>query len=84
VIAAASYACLALAALCFGYRVLRGPTLSDRVIGVDGLLIVGVSAIALEAMRTGSGAFLPVAVVVTLVSFVSTGVMGRYIEGRGR
>ncbi len=83
-IAAASYACLAFAALGFGYRVLRGPTLSDRVIGVDGLLIVGVSAIALEAMRTGSGAFLPVAVVVTLVSFVSTGVVGRYIEGRGR
>ena len=44
---------LALAALGFGYRLLAGPTLTDRVLGVDGLLIVGMSAITLQAMRTG-------------------------------
>jgi multicomponent Na+:H+ antiporter subunit F len=68
----ASFVVLALAALGFGYRLLAGPSLADRVIGVDGLLVVGVSAIALRAMQTGEGAFLPVAVV------------ARFIEGQGR
>jgi multisubunit Na+/H+ antiporter MnhF subunit len=35
-------------------------------------------------MQTGEGAFLPAAVVVTLVGFVSTAVVARFIEGRGR
>jgi multisubunit Na+/H+ antiporter MnhF subunit len=73
-----------LAALGFGYRLLAGPSLTDRVIGIDGLLIVGITAIVLRAMETGEGAFLPVTLVVTLVGFVSTAVVARFIEGRGR
>lgn len=79
----ASFVVLALAALGFGYRLLAGPSLADRVIGIDGLLVVGVSAIALRAMQTGEGAFLPVAVVATLVGFVGTAVVARFIEGQG-
>ena len=33
-------------------------------------------------MDTGEGAFLPAAVVLALVSFISTSVVARYIEGR--
>ncbi len=80
----ASFVLVALAGLGFGYRLLVGPSRTDRVVGVDGLLIVGVSAITLRAMQTGEGTFLPVAVLVTLVGFVSTAVVARYIEGRGR
>lgn len=80
----AGYVLLTLAALGFGYRLLAGPSLTDRVVGLDGLLLVGVSAIVLRAMETDSGVFLPVALVVTLVSFVSTAVVARFIEGRGR
>jgi multisubunit Na+/H+ antiporter MnhF subunit len=79
----ASFVVLALASLGFGYRLLAGPSLADRVIGIDGLLVVGVSAIALRAMQTGDGAFLPVAVVATLVGFVGTAVVARFIEGQG-
>lgn len=80
----ASFVLIALAAVGFGYRLVTGPSLTDRVVGLDGLLVVGVSAIVLRAMQTGEGAFLPVAVLVTLVGFVSTAVVARYIEGRGR
>ena len=80
----ASYVLVGLAGLGFGYRLLAGPSLTDRVIGLDGLLVVGVTAIVLRAMATGEGAFLPVALVVTLVGFVSTAVVARFIEGRGR
>ena len=80
----ASFVLISLAALGFGYRLLAGSTLTDRVVGMDGLLVAGVSALTLRAMQTGEGAFLPVAVVVTLVGFVSTAVVARFIEGEGR
>ena len=79
-----SYVFATLAALGFGFRLLVGPSLTDRVVGIDGMLLTGVAAIVLRAMETGEGAFLPVALVVTLVSFVSTAVVARFIEGRGR
>lgn len=80
---AAAFGCLAAAAACFGWRLLRGPSLADRVIGLDGLLITGVSAIALRSMQTGTGPFLPVAVVITLVGFISTAMIARFIEDQG-
>lgn len=69
------------AALLFG-RLLRGPSLADRVIAVDGLVVTGISALVVDAVRTGDGSFLPVAVVFTLVGFVSTSVIARFIEGQ--
>ena len=79
---AVSYVVLSLAAALFGYRLLRGPSLSDHVIGVDGIIVTGMSIIIVNAMDTGRGAFLPAAVVLALVSFVSTSVIARFIEGR--
>ena len=79
----AIFVVLAAAGLGFAWRVARGPSLADRVIGLDGLLAAGVAALATDAVRTGRGAFLPVAVVVTLVGFVSTAVVARFIERRG-
>ena len=74
---------LTVAAGCFGYRLVRGPSLADRVIGLDGLLVVGASALAVNALRSGSGAFLVVIVVITLVGFVGTSIAARFIERRG-
>lgn len=78
-----TYATLAVAFLCFGYRLLRGPSLADRAIGLDGMLVVGVSTLLVTAMDTGRGAFLQVAVMLTLVGFISTAVIARFIEGQG-
>ncbi|HPU39037.1 MAG TPA: monovalent cation/H+ antiporter complex subunit F [Microthrixaceae bacterium] len=77
-----AFAALGIAALCFTYRLVAGPTLSDRVIGLDGLVIVGVSAVAIRAVITGNGSFLPVLVVVTMVGFVGTAASARFIEAR--
>ena len=57
--------------------------LADRVVGVDGIIVTGMSLIIVNAMDTGRGSFLPAAVVLALVSFVSTSVIARFIEGRG-
>lgn len=79
---AAIYAVLSVAGALFCYRTLRGPTLSDRVIGIDGAIVAGISAVIVNAMATGRGSFLPVAVVMALVSFISTSVIARFIEGQ--
>lgn len=70
-------------ALCL-LRVVRGPTLADRVLALDTLLIVGVVGVGVEAARTRSGAFLDVLLVVALVAFVGTTATARYIEQRRR
>jgi multisubunit Na+/H+ antiporter MnhF subunit len=43
---------------------------------------VGVSAIGVEAVRSGIGSYLPAALAVTLVGFLSTAVAARFIEER--
>lgn len=79
----ATYVVLALAFVCFAYRLLAGPTLADRVIAIDGMLLVGLSMIVVNAVDTGRGAFLQVAVMLTLVGFIGTAVVARFIEGQG-
>jgi multicomponent Na+:H+ antiporter subunit F len=78
----ATYVVLGLAATGFFFRLLRGPSLADRVIAIDGMMLVGISVIAVRAMQNGDGAFLPVLVVLTLIGFVSTSASARFIEGR--
>lgn len=79
----ATYACLGVALALFCWRLLRGPSLVDRVLGVDGMIVCGMCLLIVRAMDTGDGAFLPAAVVLSLVSFISTSVVARYVEGRG-
>jgi multicomponent Na+:H+ antiporter subunit F len=81
---AASYVVLLAAAALFLVRLLRGPSLADRVTGIDGMIVCGICLLIVRAMDTGQGAFLPAAVVLALVSFISTSVIARYIEGRQR
>jgi multicomponent Na+:H+ antiporter subunit F len=76
-----SFAVLVAAGALFGYRLLRGPTLADRVNALNGLLVVGSNAIAAHAIRTRQGAFLPVLVVAALVGFVGTAMVARFVEG---
>ena len=75
---------LAVAAVAFGYRLAAGPSLADRVIGLNGLVIIGMAGIAAHATHTGTGAFLPTLVTIALVGPISNGMIARFLEGRGR
>jgi multicomponent Na+:H+ antiporter subunit F len=81
---AITFVVLVLAAALFGYRLVIGPTLADRVNASSGMLVVGMCAIATHAVATRDGAFIPAIVVVSLVGFVGTAMVARFIEGRGR
>jgi multicomponent Na+:H+ antiporter subunit F len=74
---------LALAGVGFFVRLVVGPSLADRVVALDGLIITIVGAIVVDAVRTGSDLFIDVAVVVALVGFVGTAAAARFIEQRG-
>lgn len=82
-VALIGFALLALAGALCVIRLARGPSLGDRVLALDSLLIVGVVGVGVEAARSRSGAYLDVLLVVALVAFIGTSAVARFIERRG-
>lgn len=78
----ATFVILAVAAALFLYRLAAGPSLADRVVALNGLVLVGMGGIATHAAHTAVGAFLPTLVAVALVGPISNGMIARFIEGR--
>lgn len=62
------------------WRLVRGPSLPDRVIALDMMSIAIVSFCGLAAVKSGVSAFLDVALVLALVSFLATVALARYAE----
>ncbi len=80
---AAAFVLLGIAATGFLYRLLVGPSLADRIIAVDGALLIVISVLAVESARTGDGVFVDAIVIVGLLGFVGTSVAARFVERRG-
>lgn len=81
---AATVVVLSAALLAFGWRTVVGPTLADRVVGMNGALIVAMALLGLVVVETGRTSFLPVLVLLSVVGFVGTAMIARFLEGRGR
>lgn len=81
---AATFVVLVAAGALFAARLAVGPSLADRLNALNGLLVVGTIAVAAQAMQTGRGSFLPVLVVLSLVGFVGTAMVARFIEENDR
>jgi len=69
-----------LAALVGFYRLLAGPSRSDRVIALDLLFAIAVVLCICAAVVSGSSAFLDVAIGLSLVGFVATIAWARLID----
>lgn len=82
-ITAIGFAGLVVAAILCFTRLVRGPSLPERIVALDSLLVVVVSGIAVHAARTRDGTYLDVLVVTALLGFVSTLTVARFIERRG-
>ena len=78
----AALALLAVGGAGFCAKLLMGPNLSDRVVSLDGILTIVVTAMMAWSAFTGRATFLIVGVVVALVAFLGTLVVARFIEGR--
>lgn len=79
----AAYVILSIAALLFVVRLLLGPTVPDRVIAVDGLLVTVMCGVLVAAADSTSAIGMDTVLVVALLGFVATGVVARYVEQRG-
>ncbi|HWR50274.1 MAG TPA: monovalent cation/H+ antiporter complex subunit F [Bryobacteraceae bacterium] len=65
-------------------RLVRGPTLPDRVVASDLMGVCSVGLIVLSAAATGERTFLDAAVVIALLGFLGTVAYARYAQkGRG-
>lgn len=74
---------LGLAGLCFLVRIIGGPSLADRIVALDGLVVTIVAAIVLSSVRRDTDWYLDVALVVAFIGFVGTTAGARFIERRG-
>ncbi len=72
---------LGLAAILGLVRLVRGPSLADRVVAVELLGTIAIGMIAAAAVVSGASALLDVALIVALVAFLGTVAFARYIEG---
>lgn len=73
---------LGLGALPALYRLIVGPTLPDRAIALDVLLLLLASGVAAHGAREGQEVFTPLLIGVALVAFLATATIARYSEWR--
>lgn len=77
-------ALLGLALVLTVVRLIRGPSLPDRVVALDLIAIVMVGLMGTDTVATGETLPLRAAIVVALLAFLSTIAFARYLEQRGR
>lgn len=75
---------LAVSAAIAFVRLLRGPSLPDRVVATDLLGTLAVGMLVVGAAATGQRAFLDAAIIIALIAFVSNIAYARFIERKGQ
>lgn len=63
-------------------RLVAGPSLADRILGLDTITVLGIGIIAVFAVRTGLYLYTDIAVSLALVGFLSTAAFARYLLSR--
>ena len=74
---------LLVAGACYLVRLVVGPSLADRIVALDGLVVVIVAAVFVDAVRDDSSRFLDIALVVAMVGFAGATAAARFVERRG-
>ena len=64
-------------------RIIIGPSLADRILGLDTLTVLAVGLIGVFSVRTGLHLYADIAVAIALVGFLSTVAFARYLLSRG-
>lgn len=65
------------------YKMITGPTIFDRLLSFNILSSKVVMAMVVYALSTSQGYMLDIAITYTLLSFVSTVLIARYVRTRG-
>jgi len=75
------YIQIALSGVCL-YRVIMGPSIPDRMVGIDifGILVVGICAII--SVQTGKSYILDIGIAWIILSFIGTLTLAKYLSGK--
>ncbi|MGG0716076.1 Na(+)/H(+) antiporter subunit F1 [Robertmurraya massiliosenegalensis] len=72
--------CLALSMVGLIYRVIKGPSIPDRVIALDAIGINLIAIIALISIVLKTNAFLEVILLLGILAFIGTVAFSKYLE----
>ena len=75
------YIQIGLSGLCL-YRIIRGPSIPDRLIGIDifGILVVGICAII--SIQSERSFILDIGIAWIILSFIGTITLAKYLSGK--
>ncbi|MCA1055576.1 Na(+)/H(+) antiporter subunit F1 [Rossellomorea aquimaris] len=72
--------CVSISMLGLVYRVIKGPTVPDRVVALDAIGINLIAIIALVSMILDTYAFLPVILLLGILAFLGTVAFSKFLE----
>lgn len=78
-----SYFLISLAFLIIFIRLVRGPSLPDRVVALELMATLTLAFIGIYSIESGKDHFLDVGLVIALTSFLAAIGFARYLEKRG-
>lgn len=79
-----AFALVGLAFVLVFVRLVRGPSLPDRVVALDMVAYLAVGVIALWTLASGNTAYLDAALVLALIAFLASVAFARFIEDAAR
>jgi len=80
---AIALAILCLSLLLTSIRILRGPTLPDRVLALDMLVSIGIGLLAVLGIASGQAYMVDIAIALGLVGFLATIALARFVLNHG-
>ncbi|MEM1158225.1 MAG: cation:proton antiporter [Verrucomicrobiota bacterium] len=78
----AAYAVLALGVFCAFVRMVRGPSLPDRIVALDLISAIVMCFAAVHAVDTGQTHYLDAALAIAVIAFIGTIAFARFMEKR--
>ncbi|WNS74784.1 Na(+)/H(+) antiporter subunit F1 [Bacillus sp. DTU_2020_1000418_1_SI_GHA_SEK_038] len=72
--------CIAVAILALLYRVIKGPSIPDRIVALDAIGVNLVAVVALASIFMKTNAFLEIILLIGILSFIGTVAFSKYLE----
>ena len=74
-----AYGCFGLALLCCLYRVIRAPTLADRVLALDTMAVNMIALLTLFGLEHGTKMYFEASLLFAMVGFISTVAYAKFV-----
>jgi multicomponent K+:H+ antiporter subunit F len=71
--------CLVLAMMCVLGRAFIGPSAQDRVLALDSLYVTGMLVLVVLGIRSGSGVYFDMALLIALFGFVGSVALAKFL-----